>query len=136
MSNEQDGSVVPNVGNSYGNAAIKPKDIEQLIAADKTGQFADITKFASNTKEFRQAVANMLLNEPLRVATARSQYYIDQWNEARKTDPTVAKIEDMPEVLAFLMDRLRMPLREVGRRERACLGTLPKSSSIPKTLKS
>jgi hypothetical protein len=89
-------------GTSFGYEAMKPQDFEEVVKSDKSGRFSAIVALGVNTKEFRQAVANMIINEPLAVATARTQYYIDQWSKAREGDPSIAHIEDRPEILATL----------------------------------
>ena len=91
-----------NLGNSYGSEAFKPKDAEPLIDADKTGMFADIQKLQKGSKEYRLAVYDVLLNHPGKIAIARTQFYIDQWDAARKLDPTVADISNNAGVLATL----------------------------------
>ena len=72
----------------------------EVIARDKTGVFADVKKLEG--KEYRTAVAKMILNEPEKIIVVAFGQLITQWDEARKKDPGVADISDKPGVLATL----------------------------------
>lgn len=90
------------LGPSFGPGQIKMETAEWTVLNDKYGIFLNDFQGKASGQEFRAKVADLVMNDPAKVATSMIRSMMDQWSDARAANPSIPDISNNPGILATL----------------------------------